>query len=225
MDNLLIFKNLTTPLHIDCSLEYDCGQDDLGNHPEIPKNSTPLLIIHPDYQMQQRNIGHGGRGVKRGHFQPWVEPQEHRGHGVKRGRFQPWVETQDPLNEGCRVKKASFQPLVEPQDPLNEGCGVKKAYFQPWVQPRYPLKENCEFQTRMYSPNLEKRTQREIDDLLLFENLTMPLHIDCSLEYEVVDEITIPEDSKPLLIIHPDYQMPQEQGLFSFTPFFWLKNS
>ena len=215
MDNLLIFENLTTPLHVDCSLEYDCGQDDLGNHPEIPKNSAPLLIIHPDYQMPERNIGHGGLGVKRGHFQPWVEPQEHGGRGVKRGRLQPWVEPQDPLNEGCRVKKA---------------------YFQPWVQPQYHLKESSEFQTGIYSPNLGKRTQREIDDLLLFEKLTMPLHIDCSLEYEVVNEITIPKDSAPLLIIHPDYQMQkkqqkQEQGLFLFTPFRlsnksdWLKNS
>ena len=215
MDNLSIFKNLTTPLHVHCSLEYDCGQDDLGNHHEIPKNSAPLLIIHPDYQMQRRNLGHGGRGVKRGHFQPWVEPQEHEGREVKRGRFQPWVE---------------------PQGPLNEGCEVKKAYFQPWVQPQYSLNESCEFQTGMCSPNLEKRTQTEIDDLSLFEKLTMPLHIDCSLEYEVVDKITITKDSAPLLIIHPDYQkqkkqQKREQGLFLFTPFClsnkfdWLKNS
>ena len=49
-----IFEKLATPLHVDCSLEYDCGQDDLGNHPEVPKDSAPLLIIHPDYQMQQQ---------------------------------------------------------------------------------------------------------------------------------------------------------------------------
>ena len=65
----------------------------------------------------------------------------------------------------------------------------------------------------------EKRTQKEIDKTLLYEKLTMPLHIDCSLEYEVVDEITIPKDSAPLLIIHPDYQMQGAEGVLSQKEF------
>ena len=40
-------KDLSRPLHVDCSVEYD-----LGNQPRIPKNSAPLLIIHPAYQQQ-----------------------------------------------------------------------------------------------------------------------------------------------------------------------------
>ena len=35
-------KDLSQPLHVDCSVEYD-----LGNQPKIPKDSAPLLIIHP----------------------------------------------------------------------------------------------------------------------------------------------------------------------------------
>ena len=38
----------STPLHVDCSVEYD-----LGNQPKIPKDSAPLLIIHPDYKSLQ----------------------------------------------------------------------------------------------------------------------------------------------------------------------------
>ena len=41
-------KDLSRPLHVDCSVEYD-----LGNQPRIPKNSAPLLIIHPAYQQQR----------------------------------------------------------------------------------------------------------------------------------------------------------------------------
>ena len=37
-------KDVCKPLHVDCSIEYD-----LGNQPKIPKNSAPLLIIHPAY--------------------------------------------------------------------------------------------------------------------------------------------------------------------------------
>ena len=38
-------KDLSQPLHVDCSVEYD-----LGHQPKIPKDSAPLLIIHPAYQ-------------------------------------------------------------------------------------------------------------------------------------------------------------------------------
>ena len=42
-------KDVTQPLHVDCSVEYD-----LGNQPKIPKDSAPLLIIHPAYQQQHQ---------------------------------------------------------------------------------------------------------------------------------------------------------------------------
>jgi len=42
-------KDLSQPLHVDCSVEYD-----LGNQPKIPKDSAPLLIIHPGYHQQQK---------------------------------------------------------------------------------------------------------------------------------------------------------------------------
>ena len=38
-------KDLSQPLHVDCSVEYD-----LGHQPKIPKDSAPLLIIHPAFQ-------------------------------------------------------------------------------------------------------------------------------------------------------------------------------
>ena len=53
-------KDLSQPLHVDCSVEYD-----LGNQPKIPKDSAPLLIIHPAYQQnrkqqeQQQNSNQG----------------------------------------------------------------------------------------------------------------------------------------------------------------------
>ena len=37
-------RDVSKPLHVDCSIEYD-----LGAQPKIPKDSAPLLIIHPDY--------------------------------------------------------------------------------------------------------------------------------------------------------------------------------
>ena len=36
--------SLTTPLFVDCSVEYD-----LGDQPPVPANSEPLLAIHPEY--------------------------------------------------------------------------------------------------------------------------------------------------------------------------------
>lgn len=42
-------KDLSQPLHVDCSVEYD-----LGNQPKIPKDSAPLLIIHPAYQQKKQ---------------------------------------------------------------------------------------------------------------------------------------------------------------------------
>lgn len=45
-------KDLSQPLHVDCSVEYD-----LGNQPKIPKDSAPLLIIHPAYQQEQLHVG------------------------------------------------------------------------------------------------------------------------------------------------------------------------
>ncbi len=43
-------RDLSQPLHVDCSVEYD-----LGNQPKIPRDSAPLLIIHPAFQQQQQN--------------------------------------------------------------------------------------------------------------------------------------------------------------------------
>ena len=40
-------SSLTTPLFVDCSVEYD-----LGDHPPVPANSEPLLSIHPEYVMK-----------------------------------------------------------------------------------------------------------------------------------------------------------------------------
>ena len=42
-------KDLSKPLHVDCSIEYD-----LGAQPKIPKDSAPLLIIHPDYTKRKQ---------------------------------------------------------------------------------------------------------------------------------------------------------------------------
>lgn len=44
-------KNVTTPLFVDCSVEYD-----LGEQPVIPKDSEPLLTIHPEYVNKCRSV-------------------------------------------------------------------------------------------------------------------------------------------------------------------------
>lgn len=44
-------QSLTTPLFVDCSVEYD-----LGDHPPIPANSEPLLSIHPEYVVKARSV-------------------------------------------------------------------------------------------------------------------------------------------------------------------------
>ena len=43
--------SLTTPLFVDCSVEYD-----LGDHPPVPANSEPLLSIHPEYVVKTRSV-------------------------------------------------------------------------------------------------------------------------------------------------------------------------
>lgn len=44
-------QSLTTPLFVDCSVEYD-----LGDHPPVPANSEPLLSIHPEYVVKARSV-------------------------------------------------------------------------------------------------------------------------------------------------------------------------
>ena len=46
-------KDYSTPLFVDCSIEYD-----LSNAPKIPKNSAPILMIDPRYQKRQQQIQH-----------------------------------------------------------------------------------------------------------------------------------------------------------------------
>jgi hypothetical protein len=43
-------KSITTPLFVDCSVEYD-----LGEQPVIPADSAPLLSIHPEYVARSLN--------------------------------------------------------------------------------------------------------------------------------------------------------------------------
>lgn len=43
--------SLTTPLFVDCSVEYD-----LGDHPPVPANSEPLLSIHPEFVVKSRSV-------------------------------------------------------------------------------------------------------------------------------------------------------------------------
>jgi hypothetical protein len=44
-------QSLTTPLFVDCSVEYD-----LGDHPPVPPNSEPLLSIHPEFVVKSRSV-------------------------------------------------------------------------------------------------------------------------------------------------------------------------
>jgi len=44
-------KSVTSPLFVDCSVEYD-----LGEQPVIPADSEPLLSIHPDYVAKCRSV-------------------------------------------------------------------------------------------------------------------------------------------------------------------------
>jgi len=44
-------KSVTTPLYVDCSVEYD-----LGDQPVIPADSAPLLTIHPEYVAAARSV-------------------------------------------------------------------------------------------------------------------------------------------------------------------------
>lgn len=44
-------KSVTSPLFVDCSVEYD-----LGEQPVIPAGSEPLLSIHPDYIAKCRSV-------------------------------------------------------------------------------------------------------------------------------------------------------------------------
>ena len=44
-------KSVTSPLFVDCSVEYD-----LGEQPVIPADSEPLLTIHPEYVNKARSV-------------------------------------------------------------------------------------------------------------------------------------------------------------------------
>ena len=44
-------KSVTSPLFVDCSVEYD-----LGEQPKVPADSEPLLSIHPDYIKKCRSL-------------------------------------------------------------------------------------------------------------------------------------------------------------------------
>ncbi|CAB4064578.1 unnamed protein product [Lepeophtheirus salmonis] len=44
-------KDYSKPLFVDCSIEYE-----LPNAPKIPKNSEPILMIHPAYKQPQQSV-------------------------------------------------------------------------------------------------------------------------------------------------------------------------
>lgn len=66
-------KDVSQPLHVDCSVEYD-----LGNQPKIPKDSAPLLIIHPAYQQleqqQEQQLNAAGPAYR---FHPYNNQQRY----------------------------------------------------------------------------------------------------------------------------------------------------
>ena len=62
----IIGKDICKPLHVDCSIEYD-----LGNQPKIPKDSAPLLIIHPAYHTMKH-----GNEDRNSRFNPYKEGKE-----------------------------------------------------------------------------------------------------------------------------------------------------
>ena len=69
----LLGKDVCKPLHVDCSIEYD-----LGNQPKIPKDSAPLLIIHPGYHNNNNK--------------PENENNSTRYHPYKEGKDQETIE-------------------------------------------------------------------------------------------------------------------------------------
>lgn len=82
-------KDLSQPLHVDCSVEYD-----LGNQPKIPKDSAPLLIIHPGYQQQQQQQ------------QKQKEQQQNNSAGPT-SRFHPYNSTSIPSSPFSEVDHKS----------------------------------------------------------------------------------------------------------------------
>ena len=80
-------KDLSQPLHVDCSVEYD-----LGNQPKIPKDSAPLLIIHPGYQQAQ---------------QKQKEQQQQNNSAGPASRFHPYNSTSIPSSPFSEVDHKS----------------------------------------------------------------------------------------------------------------------
>lgn len=67
-------KDYSKPLFVDCSIEYE-----LPNAPKIPKNSQPILMIHPGYkarlQPQKKECHQRGACQCNTHSQPAQQPK------------------------------------------------------------------------------------------------------------------------------------------------------
>ena len=105
----ILTKDICKPLHVDCSIEYD-----LGNQPKIPKDSAPLLIIHPAYHnLKNGNEDHSPR------YHPYTEGKD----GDNSGKRYPFKEESKKLTRSAPPKTNRYQQHNQQQ---RHGRGITR---------------------------------------------------------------------------------------------------
>lgn len=90
-------KDFTKQLFVDCSIEYE-----LPNAPKIPKNSQPILMIHPGIKGKKKSDGSEGGDGKNGNVDISALPSNLKGNSN--------IKTEDNSNP---IERASSNVKVE----------------------------------------------------------------------------------------------------------------
>ena len=106
-------SSLTTPLFVDCSVEYD-----LGDHPPVPANSEPLLTIHPEYVI---------KSSRKLNSSPYSLHPQNTNHirGSKIKGVSPRIDINETPLKSCVAAGGDLQNLV------NSSSSVRRQLLPP----------------------------------------------------------------------------------------------
>merc|ERR1712156_794507 len=109
-------KDFSKPLFVDCSIEYE-----LPNAPKIPKNSLPILMIHPGYQEKKRQQIQREQQIQQ--QQQQQQRQQHQQQLLMNIKNKDNIAVNNSKQTGCTAPNCHCRKIVSSMKP-----GTKRTY-------------------------------------------------------------------------------------------------
>ena len=109
-------KDFSKPLFVDCSIEYE-----LPNAPKIPKNSLPILMIHPGYQEKKRQQIQREQQIQQ--QQQQQQRQQQQQQLLMNIKNKDNIAVNDSKQTGCTAPNCHCRKIVSSMKP-----GTKRSY-------------------------------------------------------------------------------------------------